>query len=206
MPDPEIVGTSIARTFDGEPTELYFVRSDNSCELLWQYEGLGDPSGRRRYLSVVLSEEEARAVFERNAAKEWLLEPIHAVIEGRSAQVVQNALEGGDLLGGADITITGNGSEDAFLDNLETVEVRTVGDYKRDLKLVRASVSENAKRVDALLATPRLWLRPDLLVEVLKLRSGIRNQRRRIERSLGEQRRAQARGRNERRTASLHAA
>lgn len=205
MPEPAIVGASIARTFDGERIEMYFVRDDGSCELLWQYEGLGDPTGRRRYLSVVLAEDEARAIFERDAAKEWILEPIHASIEGRPAQVVQNALEGGDLLGGADITITGSGSEDAFLDDLEAVEVWTVGDYKRELKLARASISENARKVDELLAMPRLWSRPVLLVEVLKLRSHIRKQRRQVERRLGEQRRAQERGRSERRTALLHA-
>lgn len=203
MPEPAIVGASIARTFDGERIEMYFVRDDGSCELLWQYEGLGDPTGRRRYLSVVLAEDEARAIFERDAAKEWILEPIHASIEGRPAQVVQNALEGGDLLGGADITITGSGSEDAFLDDLEAVEVWTVGDYKRELKLARASISENARKVDELLAMPRLWSRPVLLVEVLKLRSRIRKQRRQVERRLGDQRRAQERGRSERRTALL---
>lgn len=206
MSEPEIVGASIARTFDGERIEMYFVRDDDSCELLWQFEGLGDPTGRRRYLSIVLTEEEARAVFERNAAKQWILEPIHATIEGREAQVVQNALEGGDLLGGADITITGSGSEEAFLDDLEAVEVWTVGDYKRELNLVRAAIAENARKVDDLLARPRLWSRPVLLIEVLKLRSRIRRQRRQIELRLGEQRRAQARGRSERRTALLHAA
>lgn len=142
MMTTEHIGAHIARQYAGEIIEGYYLRSDGSTDFLWKFDGVDDPSIPSKYLSVRLSAEETKSVFQRDAAHVGILEPVRATLRTPEAHILQNVFEGDDQRGVASFIIPREGTEEEFLDALDAAPVTTIHalmmERRKDLARVRA--------------------------------------------------------------------
>lgn len=134
-----IRGGAVSYGFDGEVIESLVVKGSNTWLLMWVFDQDADGS---KTLNVRLTEDEARRVFERDRAREGILEPVRAHLTDREAAIfrVPRRLEGSAAqlrareAPMAIIRIPALGSEADFLDLIDHTHLATPREQLRGLR------------------------------------------------------------------------
>lgn len=116
------VGVHIVSKLDDDIIQQFLVQEDGTAILHWMFVGVGaDNTVTRRVLVAQLTEEEAKAIYERNAAEVGILEPIRHNMTFPDAKIMFVRKSMPYSFDTVDIQIPHEGSEEEFLNVIDSV-------------------------------------------------------------------------------------